>query len=93
MFTMSTGTLCLSCAALVLIGSSGWVRYLLKNNVGPDLCNEDGLTALHQPLGQRKPPQCLASGSGSVKTSKKGIEMYLSDTAAVGRYATLALQS
>ncbi|XP_042261477.1 protein phosphatase 1 regulatory inhibitor subunit 16B [Thunnus albacares] len=24
------------------------VRYLLKNNVGPDLCNEDGLTALHQ---------------------------------------------
>ncbi|XP_052456414.1 protein phosphatase 1 regulatory inhibitor subunit 16B [Carassius gibelio] len=24
------------------------VRYLLKNNVCPDLCNEDGLTALHQ---------------------------------------------
>ncbi|XP_031725665.1 protein phosphatase 1 regulatory inhibitor subunit 16B [Anarrhichthys ocellatus] len=24
------------------------VRYLLKNNVSPDLCNEDGLTALHQ---------------------------------------------
>ncbi|CAK6952695.1 protein phosphatase 1 regulatory inhibitor subunit 16B [Scomber scombrus] len=24
------------------------VRYLLRNNVGPDLCNEDGLTALHQ---------------------------------------------
>lgn len=26
----------------------GEVRYLLKNNVSPDLCNEDGLTALHQ---------------------------------------------
>ncbi|XP_013860226.1 protein phosphatase 1 regulatory inhibitor subunit 16B isoform X1 [Austrofundulus limnaeus] len=24
------------------------VRYLLRNNVSPDLCNEDGLTALHQ---------------------------------------------
>ncbi|XP_042615657.1 protein phosphatase 1 regulatory inhibitor subunit 16B [Cyprinus carpio] len=24
------------------------VRYLLKNNLSPDLCNEDGLTALHQ---------------------------------------------
>uniref|UniRef100_A0A674NCS5 Protein phosphatase 1 regulatory subunit 16A n=1 Tax=Takifugu rubripes TaxID=31033 RepID=A0A674NCS5_TAKRU len=24
------------------------VRYLLTNNVSPDLCNEDGLTALHQ---------------------------------------------
>ncbi|XP_028854557.1 protein phosphatase 1 regulatory inhibitor subunit 16B isoform X2 [Denticeps clupeoides] len=24
------------------------VRYLLKNNISPDLCNEDGLTALHQ---------------------------------------------
>ncbi|XP_064160973.1 protein phosphatase 1 regulatory inhibitor subunit 16B [Anguilla rostrata] len=24
------------------------VRYLLKNNVSPDLCNEDGLTAMHQ---------------------------------------------
>ncbi|XP_069035493.1 protein phosphatase 1 regulatory inhibitor subunit 16B [Lepisosteus oculatus] len=24
------------------------VRYLLKNSVSPDLCNEDGLTALHQ---------------------------------------------
>ncbi|XP_056606132.1 protein phosphatase 1 regulatory inhibitor subunit 16B [Triplophysa dalaica] len=24
------------------------VRYLLKNNIPPDLCNEDGLTALHQ---------------------------------------------
>lgn len=24
------------------------VRFLLKNNVDPDLCNEDGLTALHQ---------------------------------------------
>uniref|UniRef100_A0A3Q4GH46 Protein phosphatase 1, regulatory subunit 16B n=1 Tax=Neolamprologus brichardi TaxID=32507 RepID=A0A3Q4GH46_NEOBR len=23
-------------------------RYLLRNNVSPDLCNEDGLTALHQ---------------------------------------------
>lgn len=24
------------------------VRYFLKNKVSPDLCNEDGLTALHQ---------------------------------------------
>uniref|UniRef100_A0AAR2M2Q7 Protein phosphatase 1 regulatory subunit 16A n=1 Tax=Pygocentrus nattereri TaxID=42514 RepID=A0AAR2M2Q7_PYGNA len=24
------------------------VRYLLKNSVNPDLCNEDGLTAMHQ---------------------------------------------
>ncbi|XP_038606038.1 protein phosphatase 1 regulatory inhibitor subunit 16B [Tachyglossus aculeatus] len=24
------------------------VRYLLKNKISPDLCNEDGLTALHQ---------------------------------------------
>ncbi|XP_034022002.1 protein phosphatase 1 regulatory inhibitor subunit 16B [Thalassophryne amazonica] len=24
------------------------VRYLLRNNVSPDLCNEEGLTALHQ---------------------------------------------
>ncbi|XP_076869833.1 protein phosphatase 1 regulatory inhibitor subunit 16B [Brachyhypopomus gauderio] len=24
------------------------VRYLLKNNINPDLCNEDGLTAMHQ---------------------------------------------
>ncbi|XP_069099881.1 protein phosphatase 1 regulatory inhibitor subunit 16B isoform X1 [Pleurodeles waltl] len=31
------------------------VRFLLKNNVDPDLCNEDGLTALHQvrPTGDR----------------------------------------
>ncbi|CAF96498.1 unnamed protein product [Tetraodon nigroviridis] len=27
---------------------SGRVRYLLTNNVSADLCNEDGLTALHQ---------------------------------------------
>ncbi|TKS70646.1 Protein phosphatase 1 regulatory inhibitor subunit 16B [Collichthys lucidus] len=29
-------------------GSPEDLRYLLKNNVSPDLCNEDGLTALHQ---------------------------------------------
>ncbi|MBN3298112.1 PP16B inhibitor, partial [Amia calva] len=37
------------------------VRYLLKNNVSPDLCNEDGLTALHQvrvSVSPRVPP-CL----------------------------------
>ncbi|XP_072539982.1 protein phosphatase 1 regulatory inhibitor subunit 16B isoform X2 [Salminus brasiliensis] len=26
----------------------GEVKYLLKNSVNPDLCNEDGLTAMHQ---------------------------------------------
>ncbi|KAG9340649.1 hypothetical protein JZ751_021205 [Albula glossodonta] len=31
------------------------VRYLLKNNVSPDLCNEDGLTALHQVLRRLDP--------------------------------------
>ncbi|KAK6318755.1 hypothetical protein J4Q44_G00099660 [Coregonus suidteri] len=37
------------------------VRYLLKNNVSPDLCNEDGLTALHQclPLKARKIPDTV----------------------------------
>lgn len=34
-----------SCVSLSLFPP---VRYLLKNNVSPDLCNEDGLTALHQ---------------------------------------------
>lgn len=32
------------------------VRYFLKNKVSPDLCNEDGLTALHQVrLGSLRP--------------------------------------
>lgn len=34
-----------SCVSLSLFPP---VRYLLKNSVSPDLCNEDGLTALHQ---------------------------------------------
>lgn len=31
-----------------LLSPSIAVRYFLKNKVSPDLCNEDGLTALHQ---------------------------------------------
>ncbi|CAB1418686.1 unnamed protein product [Pleuronectes platessa] len=30
------------------------VRYLLRNNVSPDLCNEDGLTALHQDVHEEQ---------------------------------------
>lgn len=33
--------------------------YLLKSNVSPDLCNEDGLTALHQVRHGRRLPAAL----------------------------------
>ncbi|XP_016095399.1 protein phosphatase 1 regulatory inhibitor subunit 16B [Sinocyclocheilus grahami] len=44
------------------------VRYLLKNNVSPDLCNEDGLTALHQSLMI----WCLRSGADLLAVNSDG---------------------
>lgn len=40
------------------------VRYFLKNKVSPDLCNEDGLTALHQvrPGPLESPAPCSPPG-------------------------------
>lgn len=37
------------------------VRYFLKNKVSPDLCNEDGLTALHQ-VRPGSPAPCFPPG-------------------------------
>lgn len=48
------------------------VRYFLKNKVSPDLCNEDGLTALHQvskPLWS--PLASLLPGNWCPKSSGK----------------------
>jgi hypothetical protein len=39
-------TLCVMGTSLLSLPFA--VRYFLKNKVSPDLCNEDGLTALHQ---------------------------------------------
>ncbi|MGH0180535.1 UNVERIFIED_CONTAM: hypothetical protein FKN15_004532 [Acipenser sinensis] len=35
-------------ASVALLEASTRMRYLLRNNVDPNLCNDDGLTALHQ---------------------------------------------
>lgn len=44
-----------------LLSSSLAVCYLLKSNISPDLCNEDGLTALHQVRHNRQNAPCFIS--------------------------------